>query len=182
MGQSLLYANALDVVKSTQMHPKAGEILNRHLTMGRKEIDGLNCEISSQMYGSDGNTTTGYISGSATETEKLDQVSITVGYDSDGHPVVRNSYVAAGSSAYMSDADVSNIKAPLITAEVGRKREKRYKPMFERSRKGRKRYTGTPIIHEAYDSGGELGNSMIPIPDKGVPKKQKTSKKKSNKK
>jgi hypothetical protein len=31
LGQSLLYANALDVVKSIEKDPKAGKILARHL-------------------------------------------------------------------------------------------------------------------------------------------------------
>lgn len=139
LGQSLLYANALDVVKSTQRNKKAREILNRHLNMARKEIDGLDTNICSEVRTSDGNMTLGYISGSATELDNS-------GYDSDGNPVVRNKYGAAGSSAYMSDVDVSKIQAPIITPKSRRKKEKRYKPLFERSRNSKKRYTGFPVI------------------------------------
>ena len=41
LGQNLLYANALEVVKSTDKNPKAAEILMRYLHMAKKEIDGI---------------------------------------------------------------------------------------------------------------------------------------------
>lgn len=107
--------------------------------MARKEIDGLDTNICSEVRTSDGNMTLGYISGSATELDNS-------GYDSDGNPVVRNKYGAAGSSAYMSDVDVSKIQAPIITPKSRRKKEKRYKPLFERSQNSKKRYTGFPVI------------------------------------
>lgn len=178
MGQSMLYANALDVVKATRKNPKAGEILNRHLRNARKEIDGLNDVSSSQMYASDGYTTTGYDSATGNETDKANHNV----YDSNGQPVVTNKYGAAGSSAYMSDADVSNIQAPIITAASGRKRETRYKPMFERNRKRKKRYTGSAMINEDCDEDGEQGNTCIPIDVKGDQPKGKKTKKKQNKK
>lgn len=141
LGQSLLYANALDAVKSTDQNPKAGEILTRYLNMARKEIEGLQNETDSQIQTSDGNTTTGYISASGNESKNEEQQD----YDSDGSPVVRNIYGASGSSAYMSDADINNIKAPFVPQKSGRQREKRFKPLFERKRKGRKRYTANPM-------------------------------------
>lgn len=49
LGQNLLYANALEVVKSTDKNPKAGEILMRYLNMARKEIDGIETEKLSNM-------------------------------------------------------------------------------------------------------------------------------------
>lgn len=54
LGQSLLFANALDVVNSTEKGPKAGEILTRHLNMARKEIEELENETCKQLYTSDG--------------------------------------------------------------------------------------------------------------------------------
>lgn len=38
LGQNLLYAHALEVVKSTDKDPGAGQILIRHINMARKEI------------------------------------------------------------------------------------------------------------------------------------------------
>lgn len=147
----MLYANALDVVSSTQKNKKAGKILIRHLNMARKEINGLETEISTELQTTDGNTTTGYSSGCGTEVENS-------GYDSDGNPVVRNKYGAAGSSAYMSDLDVIKIKAPFIKPKAGKKRETRYKPMFERARKGMKRYTAFPVISEDCGEDAQAGN------------------------
>lgn len=144
LGQTLLYANALDVVKSTEKSQEAGQILTKYLNIARKEIEGLDNDISTNISASEGDTTNGYMSATATETENEDQS----GYDSDGNPVTKNVYGAAGSSAYMSDADVNNIQAPEVPKESGRRREKRYKPVFERKRKGRKRYTACPMIFE----------------------------------
>lgn len=157
LGQSLLFANALDVVKSTVKSPKAGEILTRHLNIARKEVEGLETTNEPNNSLSDGNGTAGYVSASGTETgnENLED------YDSDGLQVVPNKYGASGSSAYMSDADVNRIKAPFVPKENGWKRENRYKPVFERKRKSRKRYTAKPMISEDTNEEAYLENVNI---------------------
>lgn len=59
LGQSLLFANALDVVKSTDKDPKAGQILTMYLNMAKKDIEALGNERYNQDSATDGNTTRG---------------------------------------------------------------------------------------------------------------------------
>lgn len=169
LGQSLLYANALDVVKSTEKAPKAGQILTKYLNLARKEIERLESDNCTMISASDGINENAYMSGTANEQESVDQSS----YDSDGQPVQRNVYGAAGSSAYMSDADINNIQAPELPQQLGRLRETRYKPLFERKRKGRKRYRASPVIIESC----ELNTNPEPLSATGMEKKKKTTKK-----
>jgi hypothetical protein len=177
LGQSLLFANALDVVKSTVKNPKAGEILTRHLNIARKEIEVLETTNEANNSLSDGNGTAGYVSASGTETGNGNLED----YDSGGIQVVTNKYGASGSSAYMSDADINRIKAPFVPKENGRKREKRFKPVFERKRKSRKRYTAKPMISEDSHEEGYLENLCIANDMEKSERVTKTGKKKRNK-
>lgn len=157
LGQSLLYANALDAVKSTDNNKKAAQILNRYLNIARKEIDALDGPNPCQFTTSGGNTTVGYISGTNTEAETEWQSE----YDSDGQPLVRNMYGASRSSAYMSDANINNIQTPVVPTETGRKRETMIKPLFERKQKARKNYTGSPLMYANNEDEGHLYNMCI---------------------
>lgn len=175
LGQSLLFANALDVVKSTEKDPRAGEILTKYLNMAKKDIELLHGDNSRHMSASDGNTTgAAYQSETGTKAEYADHTD----YDSDGKRVVTNAYGAAGSSAYMTYADVNSIKAPNIPKEVGCKREIRYKHMFERKRKSMKRYTAStnvfPNIHEE-DAVSNVWNDHSSAAPRKVAKKKKRS-------
>lgn len=175
IGQSLLYANALDVVKSTDKDLKAGEILTRHLNLARKEIQALKSAADKQIITSDEDIT-------AASSNEEDNSHLSA-YDSDGQPVVRNVYGASGSSAYMSDVDLNQIRAPLVPTETGRRRETRFKPVFERKRKGRKRYTAGPILCENCGEEGHvsslcIGNEAPPVL---VATKKKGSKKRQDK-
>jgi fructose-specific phosphotransferase system component IIB len=172
LGQSLLFANALDVVRSTDKNPKAGEILTRYLNMARKEIEGLEMVNVNEISPSDGNNTSGYMSASGTEAQNDEPE-----YDSDGLQVLTNTYGASGSSAYMSDADINSIKAPLVSKDTGHRREKRFKPLFERRRKGRKRYTATTMLSESIQEEGNqitmrIENEMTKA-NKGPTKKKR---------
>lgn len=155
LGQNLLYANALEVVKSTDKNPKAGEILMRYLNMARKEIDGIETEKLSNMPVSNGSTSEGETTGIVSETEGIDQL----GYEPNAQRIVTNTYGASGSSAYMSDADIQNIQAPLVPKQTGRRRETWFKPLFERKRKGRKRYRACLEIGEARNHKGKMKKS-----------------------
>lgn len=165
----MLFANALDVVKSTNKNPKAGEILTRHLNMARKEIEGLETANVDVISPSEGNATAGYMSASGTKAMNKETE-----YGSDGLQVLTNTYGASGSSAYMSDADINRIQAPSVPKETGRKREKRYNPLFERRRKGRKRYTAATMTSESIE--GHLTTMIIAnemAKEGKEPKKQK---------
>lgn len=153
LGQSLLFINVLEVVRSTDKDPKAGEILMRYLNMARKEIDGLHSEKNNSICSSDGYSSAGYTS--ATAAEDGDQS----GYDSDGKRIVRNMYGAVGSSAYMSDCDIQNIQAPMVPEQVGRRREKRFLPLFKRKRKSKKRYMASPTFCENCNQEGHICNT-----------------------
>lgn len=176
LGQSLLFANALDVVKSTDRDPRAGQILTRYLNMAKKDIDLLKSDRIRQVSESDGNNTTeAYLSETGTDIEFADNTD----YDSDGQRLVKNGYGAAGSSAYMSDADVNKIKAPNVPTQSGRKREIRYKPMFEKKRKSMKKYKAKVFedIHEEFDVNNICIASSSATPGTVVRKKKRSSKK-----
>jgi hypothetical protein len=78
----------------------------------------------------------------------------------------------------MSDVDVNQIKAPTVPKENGRRREKRFKPMFERKRKSRKSYTASLMICENSEDDGHLSNISI---GNGCAPLKKTIKKSTNK-
>jgi hypothetical protein len=174
LGQSLLYANALDVVKSTEKDPKAGVILAKYLNIAKKEIEGLENINTTTIPTSDGNTTNGYLSETATEQDNEDKEC----YGLDRHPVNTNVYGAAGSSAYMSDADVNNILAPDVPKKKGRRREKRFVPLFERKRKGRKRYTASTMISENDELYDTTTNNSVQNGKEGKKKRKTSSKEK----
>jgi hypothetical protein len=148
LGQNLLYANALDVVKSTDKNPKAVEILMKYLHMAKKEIDSMPPENLSYIASTDGNSSAAQNPVNDSETEGGCQT----GYESNGQQIITNTYGAAGSSAYMSDAEIREIQAPLVPQHIGKQRENRYKPIFEKIRRGRKCY-------RAYDENGETNNA-----------------------
>jgi hypothetical protein len=121
---SILHVNALEVVQSAGKDADASQILMKHLSMAKKEMQTLFDERNKNQpsnVDSDYNSTSapdhGYCNVSGYETE---------GWVSD------NMYGASGSSAYMSDGDILSIKAPTVPEkQSGRPRENRYPRMFE---------------------------------------------------
>lgn len=113
LGQRLLFANALDVVTKSGKAPKAGEILTRHLNLARKEIEDLEDDTSNDELTSAENTMCGYTSAEA------DYSTDQCAYTSDEQAVKHNVYGASGSSAYMSDVEIRQMKAPVVPLKSG---------------------------------------------------------------
>lgn len=122
---SVLFGNALELVQTAEKDTEAIEILMNHLSIAKKEIHHLLRERK----GAEAAITSGYSSACASEDGES---------DSDTDCSNANMYGAAGSSAYMSDADIQSIRAPEVRNTVGRPRQNRYPRMFERFKKGKK--------------------------------------------
>ncbi|RLN10022.1 uncharacterized protein C2845_PM11G25570 [Panicum miliaceum] len=115
---SVLYVNALEVVQSAEKDAEASEILFGYLRQAKMDIERL---LDDRNNTTENNATSGDSSDSASENGESD-------FDDGGNG---NMYGAAGSSAYMSDADIQSIQAPTVRNPSGWPRENRFPRMFE---------------------------------------------------
>uniref|UniRef100_A0A0A9CVN5 Protein FAR1-RELATED SEQUENCE n=1 Tax=Arundo donax TaxID=35708 RepID=A0A0A9CVN5_ARUDO len=124
LSQNLVLVNALEVVRRDS---QASDILARHLSNARKEIDRLQEHRSKNP---------GYDDVSGTEDDNADGYQTDCVSEAEG--LGGNMYGATGSSAYMSDHDIRQLQAPEVIRQPGRPRANRFPSMFEKKRKGSK--------------------------------------------
>ncbi|CAN6213782.1 unnamed protein product [Urochloa humidicola] len=129
---NVLYANALEVVHTAENDAEASVILMNYLGIAKKEIQQL---LHDRKKNQSKEPIEGYSSAAASE-DGFDTGNET-GYETECSTA--NTYGAAGASAYMSDADIQSIQAPIVRNPSGRPREKRFPRMFERFKKGSQR-------------------------------------------
>ncbi|TVU27405.1 hypothetical protein EJB05_30014, partial [Eragrostis curvula] len=122
--QSVLYGDALDVVRRANKDKQIHEIVARNIKLAKQEIDRLMEWRSKQP---------GY---KAVEEEPDYNTTTSV---SDIEAIVGNSYGASGSSAYMSDSEIESILAPDVNRAKGRPRANRFRSSAEGNTRRKKK-------------------------------------------
>ncbi|KAL6626809.1 hypothetical protein ACP70R_030535 [Stipagrostis hirtigluma subsp. patula] len=132
--QSILYVNALEVARAGDKDQEAADIIMRHLSQAKKEVERLQDARAKDR---------GYCSASGSAAD-----GIHTDHETDIDGPRGNAYGASGSSAYMSDSDLENILAPIPHKPKGRPRANRYTSMFDRNRKQKKKWRPDCEDHE----------------------------------
>ncbi|KAL6609415.1 hypothetical protein ACP70R_039384 [Stipagrostis hirtigluma subsp. patula] len=123
--QSLLFVNALEVVRAGDKDPEAADIIMKHLANAKREVDRLT-DARLKAKGPVPTWSSGGEDGGLTDCE------------TDNEGFFANTYGASGSSAGLSDDELQNMLPPQVDRQKGRPRANRFRPVYELSTKVKK--------------------------------------------